>query len=188
MATKKGKPKPQYTKKQKATIVNKVCNLYASQYATLESCCDASGISVRAFRYWVAEDADFAELYKKAKATQNDYYWEELVKPKAKSALLRRIEGETKKEVKRDGEMVNGKFVMKKKTETTSEILPDTTMTIFAMKGLYPEMFKERKELTGKDGEPLQSGPVQVVITATNIKPITSEAALLEILNQDKEG
>lgn len=154
MSAQKGKSKPEYTHEQKAQIVERVCLLYESQNVTLESCCNAAGVSVRAFYLWVSENAQFAERYKKAKVKQDDFYWD-LLREKGKTALERLIEGEEKTEVKEEGSNVGGKFIMAKKTTTTTKILPNATAVIFAMKGEYPERFVERHEHSGKNGAPI---------------------------------
>lgn len=150
-----------YTPALRAELVERICELYESQNATIESCCEAAGVPERTFRLWLSQDAEYAERYKKAKQIQDTAYWQEVIRPLAKTAMQRRLEGETKTETKSEGEWRGeGKsrvFVEKKRTETKSEILPDTTLTIFAMNGLYPGMFAKRLEHTGKDGGPIET-------------------------------
>lgn len=150
-----------HTPEQKAELVKRICVLYESQNATIASCCKACGISDRTFLLWLAENSELSERYKKAKQTQDNTYWQEIIRPLAKTAMQRRLEGETKTETKSEGEWRGeGKarvFVERKRTETKSEILPDTTLTIFAMNGLYPSMFAKRLEHTGKDGGPIET-------------------------------
>lgn len=61
------KKSPKYSLEEKAELVRQVCDLYESQNATIESCCDSVGVSYRAFRLWTVQHADFAEMYKKAR-------------------------------------------------------------------------------------------------------------------------
>lgn len=49
------------------------------------------------------------------------------------------------------------------------------TLLIFLLKGKKPEMYKDRHELTGKDGEPLPSATLTVNIIESGPKPVSSE-------------
>jgi len=71
MAAAKGISKPEYTFEEKTAFVERVCELYETQHATVESCCEAVGISVRSFSLWVSQFAEFTERYKKAKAKRS---------------------------------------------------------------------------------------------------------------------
>lgn len=149
----KGVQQPKHTEDEKRALVEKICALYESQDSTIESCCAAVGITYRTFAYWYTADSELSEIYKKAKSKTDDVFWDRL-RPKAKRAIERLIEGETKTETKTesgDGPMGPSS----KTTITQSEILPNSTVTIFAMKALYPDKFVERSELTGKDGKDL---------------------------------
>ena len=84
----------EFTEEEKVELVSKVCDLYQSQNSTIESCCEAVGFSYRSFHLWCTSNAAFAELYKKAKQNQDLEYWENIIRPKAKRALERLIEGE----------------------------------------------------------------------------------------------
>lgn len=127
-------------------VVERICALYETQHATIESCCEAVGINVRTFYVWISEDSQFSERYKKAKAQQDAAYWEEVIKPLSKTALQKLLQGGTRTEKKSEqGENANGSF--SKDTESEIEFLPNPTAAIFALKGLYPEMFAERSKV-----------------------------------------
>jgi len=145
MAGKKGEPQKKYTDEEKLKIGLLVCDLYESQGATIESCCNAAGVSVAAFRLWAVQLGELGEAYKKAKALQDQIFWDRL-KPIAKSAFERLLTGEAKTEVKNEYEGEGEEKKLKKHIKTTSEILPNPTVTIFAMKGVYPDMFVERTQ------------------------------------------
>lgn len=140
----KGQPQTHYTEEEKIRLGKLVCELYESQGATLESCCKAVGISDRLFRLWAVQVSEVSEAYKKVKAVQDQIFWDR-IKPIAKTAFERLLSGETKTERKDEsGTGANGPFT--KESITTSEILPNPTVTIFAMKGVYPDMFVEKTQ------------------------------------------
>lgn len=149
-----------HTPEQKEELVEKICQMYESQNATVASCCEAAGITDRTFSIWVAQNSEFSERYKKAKENQDDQYWQEIIRPLAKTALQRRLEGETKVETKHEGawkgDGENRIYVETKRTETNVEILPDATLIMFSMKGIYPQMFTERKEISGPNRSPIK--------------------------------
>jgi hypothetical protein len=155
------KPSPKYSLEEKAELVKKVCDLYESQNATIESCCKSVGVSYRAFRLWTVEHADFAELYKKARNNQDNIFWEDIIRPKSKKSLLRLIEGEEYTETKEeDGLTPMGP--VSKTTITKKVVLPNPTAVIFAMKGEYKDRFTDRQEITGKDGKELPAAIITV--------------------------
>ena len=151
----KGEKQIKYTEEQRAEIVERICLLYESQNATIASCCQACGITDRTFLLWVAADSALSERYKKAKAVQDDNYWESIIRPLAKTALQKHLEVEYADkdvDVVYQGVPVKDKEGNPAKQRTREFVLPNPTLTIFAMKGLYPEKFADRHEHTGKDG------------------------------------
>lgn len=155
MPAKKGESKPEYTPEQKAGIVELVCELYETQNATIESCCQSAGISKRAFSLWVGQNTQFAERYKKAKQQQDAHYWEEIIRPLAKTSLQRLLEGEETQDVEiRD--LSDKGFLTNQKATTvkTSRTTPNPTAVIFALKGEYPERFTERQDIKIQSDQP----------------------------------
>ena len=149
----KGESRKLHTDEEKLMIGKLVCDLYESQGNTIESCCKMADISESAFRLWCVQITEIGELYKKAKKVQEKVFWER-AQPLIEKAFVRLIKGESKRETKReDGIGAGGPF--SKDVVTESEILPNATVTIFGMKGIYPDRFVEKQELTGKDGAPL---------------------------------
>ena len=185
MAAVKGQSKPQHTEEQKAGLVERICLLYESQHITAESACESVGLSYRAFKYWLAENSEFSERYKKAKQNQESAYWEELIKPLSKRALQKHLEIE----VAEDESDVVYQGVISKDPETNAPlkqrskkwVLPNPTITIFALKGLYPEKFSEKHEITGKDGAPLNAG-------AESKLSVDELATLVALMKKAKEG
>lgn len=157
MAGHKGQAKPIYSQDERRAIVEKVCELYASQEVTIESCCEAVGVSDRAFRYWIATNADFAEIYKKAKAKQDGIFFDAL-RPIIKGGLRRLLEGEEFEEtviadLHFKGTLTKEKATTIKRGRTT----PNPTAVIFAAKGAWPEVFADRSivdmKVSGHDSE-----------------------------------
>ena len=146
MPVKKGTSKPEYTHEQKAAFVERVCELYETQNSTLESCCRSVGISDRSFNLWAGQFAEFAERYKKAKANQDAHYWQDIIRPLTKTSLQRLLEGEETEDTEvRD---LSDKGLLTGHTAQTvkrSKTQPNATAVIFALKGLYPDMFADRQ-------------------------------------------
>ena len=159
------KKSPKYSLEEKSEIVSKVCDLYVSQNATIESCCDAVGVSYRAFRLWTVEHAHFAELYKKARQDQDKAYWEDIIRPKAKAGLIKLLEGGVKTETTTE-EGVGPMGAVSKTVVKVSELLPNVTAVALAMNGEYKERFSQRQEITGKDGKDLPAAIITVRIPA----------------------
>lgn len=147
----------EYTVDQKLDFVTRICEMYQSQNATIESCCEAVGITYRSFHLWCAANSDLSDLYKKAKQKQDLEYWENIIRPKAKRALERLIEGEERVETSEDSAPnKDGLMVVKRKRILKSPISPHAAAVIFAMKGEYPDRFADRAQITGKDGAELK--------------------------------
>lgn len=140
----KGEKQIKHTDEQKREIVERVCELYETQNATVESCCEAAGISDRLFRLWLGQNSELSERYKKAKAKQDDVYWD-MLRPLAKTSLQRLLEGEETEDVELKDLSFQGFLTNQKaKTVKRSKTQPNPTAVIFALKGLYPDMFADR--------------------------------------------
>ena len=138
-----------YTDEERLAIFERVCEVFASQHCTIESACAAVGLNDRTFRLWKVKYSELSELYKKARATQFDLYWEDLVVPRAESALIRLLKGETKIEKKIEPLTDKGFLTGHEKvTITESEILPHAVITMFAMKAVHPEKFDKDEGVT----------------------------------------
>ena len=138
-----------HTPEEKRAIVQIVCDLYESQGSTIESCCDAAGVSYRLFKLWLAQNSEFSELSKKAKERECDIYWERL-QEKAKTSFERLIDGEERVEVKEEGSDKDGYFVVSKKVVLTTKSLPNAAAVIFAMKGEFPDKYADRSLVSMK--------------------------------------
>ncbi|TXH53472.1 MAG: hypothetical protein E6Q97_13190 [Desulfurellales bacterium] len=148
MATKKGSAKPQTKPEERGEVVERVCVLYESQHATLESCCQAAGIASRTFYEWLAENAEFAQRYKKAKTAQREFYWQEIIRPLAETGLEKLLKGQklktkTVEDLSFQGNLTGERAATEKEVESS----PNPTAVIFTLKGLEPEMFADRSKV-----------------------------------------
>lgn len=141
----KGQKQVHYSDEEKLEVARKVCDLYASQNATLESCCEACGISDRIFLYWRHTNEEVAEIYKKARSTSDEIFFDRLM-PKTMTALEKLIDGmEYTQKKTEEGVGANGPI--SKEVLTEMKVLPNATAVIFAAKGLWPEKFAERQKV-----------------------------------------
>lgn len=139
---------------QKLELVQRICDLYETQGATVASCCKAVGINERTFYFWLKENSQLSEIYEKAKEGADVVYWDRL-REKAKGSLEKLVDGfKVKGSRKETGETDKGHF--SKDIETVDEVGPNPTAVIFTLKGLYPEMFTDRQKIE-------HSGEVQTI-------------------------
>ena len=150
-----------YSDSERKELTEMICALYESQNATIESCCEACGVPERTFRLWLSQNAEDAERYKKAKEVQDHNYWHEIIKPKAKTALQRHLEveyAEREVDVVYQGVLSKDEEGNPVKQRTREFVLPNPTITIFSMKGLYPGMFADKHEHSGPGGGAIEIG------------------------------
>lgn len=150
----KGKPTVNATEEQKILLSRQICDLYASQNATIASCCEAVGVQERTFRLWVQKNAEVSEMYKNAKEKANIILWDR-IREKATRALEKLIEGQTYTETRRETG-TSGPNIIDKTVKSEVFVTPNPTAVIFALKGEFPERFAERtKTDITSGGEPL---------------------------------
>jgi len=162
MIKKKGlssKPKSTKTKKkidpeqERRTKVEKICELYSLENVTIESCCEEVGIAIRTFRNWCRDNADFAELFKKAKDA-NAKIGKEGLREKATSALEKAISGffvEEEETIERFN--AGGVKTSTIRTKRKKFINPSTTAIIFALKNVDPANWNDQNaiDLSGEE-------------------------------------
>ena len=174
MGKAKGVPAPQHTEEQKIALSEKVCELYETQNATLESCCEAVGISDGSFYLWCSKIGQIGERYKKAKQKNEDHYFEERLKPKLMTAMERLItdmdeEKAVTEELAHQGLKTGDTRTII--TKTRREANP--TAVIFGMKGVFPDKFAERTKtettLTLVNGAEMTPEQVDAAIDAALI-------------------
>lgn len=168
----KGAPAPQHTEKEKIALSEKVCELYETQNATIESCCEAIGISDGSFRLWCRQIAEIGERYKKAKELSVELYWDRL-RDKAQRGLERLVEGTTYTEIRREnGEGPKGPIT--KTVEAEVVIMPNPISVIFALKGEFPDRFVERTRsdatVTISNGGELSAEQFEALKKAANVQ------------------
>lgn len=170
-----------HTPEQKRAIVEQVSNLYASQQCTLASCCEASGISERAFYLWITENAELAEIYKKARTKSEEIFWEKL-RPIANNALQRHLEGEDYEEIVEADAVFQGVPTgFKIQTLKRGKVLPNPTVTIFAHKGLNSEKFAERQKIETESKTEIQ-------VSITDQLTLDEQRAILKAIKAQKRA
>lgn len=145
MGKSKGVPTPLHTEKEKIALSEKVCELYETQNATIESCCQAVGISDGSFRLWCKQISEIGERYKKAKEVFEENYFEERLKPKLMTAMERLISDmEEEKHVIEELAHQGLKTGDIRTVTTKTRRDPNATAVIFGMKGAFPDKFADR--------------------------------------------
>ena len=81
-----------HTAEEKVEISRKVCEAYANDVVTIDSCAENQGISIRTFSNWCEEITEISEMYKAAQISQTDKYKRNL-KAKCLSSLEKLVNG-----------------------------------------------------------------------------------------------
>lgn len=159
---------------ERVELVTKVCDVYASEGGTVESTCEACGLNPNTFYLWTCKYPELREIYKKAKALSDEVFLEKL-RPRAQNALIKLIEGEVFTKTKREtGETAAG--LIDKTVVEEVKVHPNVTAAIFALKGLQPETFTERKDIT-TNGESLNE---------FSKIPLEKRLRIMEILEEEQ--
>ena len=155
----------QHTQEEKIEVSQKICDLYAANNFTLESCCKEYNITDRTFRIWCDEISEISDAYKKAK-TKNAINYKTQLREKAKTSMQKLIEGWEYKKTTKEKKVV-GAVEHVRITETTEVVLPNPTMIIFAMTNTNNEnddSFVHRQTLSGGQDESGNDKPIEVKI------------------------
>jgi len=184
MGKTKGVASPAHTNEEKISLAKRVCEVYESQNCTLESACESVGIAWRTFYLWNAQIAEIAETYKKAKEKADEFYWQELLKPKLKTSLEVLVEGfqdeqETEEDVYWQGVSIKDPdtgMPMRKNKIVRSRVAPNPTSVIFGMKVVFPDKTKDGLDITS-GGKELSRGPLADL-------PIEQQAEILRMLQK----
>lgn len=148
-----------YTPEEVEAFMVKILSAIENENASVNSACDSVGISRKTFYNWIDENIQFTQRYKKAKEAANAAYWENIIKPKAKTALERLLDGEivverkVYKRINSEGEEEITEIV-----ETHKPITTNPTSAIFANKIIYPELLKESIEVNHSGGVSVNDG------------------------------
>lgn len=166
MGRTKGKSAPHHSLEEKLSLATKACEVYESQWCTIESACESVDLSVSTFRLWTVQIAEIGEIYKKAKARAEEHYFEERLKPKAMRALEKMIDGfdesqEVEEDVYWQGVLMKGEgdAPLRKNKVTKSRVAPNPTSVIFGMKMAFPEKTKDGVDIT-TNGKDVGRGPL----------------------------
>jgi hypothetical protein len=165
------------TQDERLELVTKICDLYASEGGTIESTCEACGLSVNTFYLWTCKYTELKDIYKKAKELSDEVFLEKL-RPRAQKSLIRLIEGETYTKTKQESGINAGGSFDKTVTEDVL-ILPNPTSVIFALKGVQHETFGDKKDIT-TNGESLNTPFANM--------PLSKRIAILEILESESDA
>jgi len=139
--------------KEKIEVAGRICEQYATGLYTLESCCEAEGITYRTLRNWAEKISEISGSLKKAKIEADESSRQDL-REKARQGLRLKVTGHevTEKRTFYDEEGNVTKII-----ETTKYIPPSDTAIIFALTNADPDNFKHLRavEVTGEvDEEP----------------------------------
>lgn len=145
--SRKGKASPQATQEERLLLAQKVCEVYQSQWCTVESACKSVGVEERTFRLWIAKYSEVSEMYKKAKSLSEESYFEDRLKPKAMRALEKLVDGLDYTEIKEE-DGLGPQGPTSKTTKTQVKILPNPTSVIFAIKTIFPEKTRTNTDIT----------------------------------------
>lgn len=123
----------------------KLCKLGATDMEVA----DFFEVEVRTLYRWKAEHDDFCQALKAGKAEAD---------ARVERSLFARATGYEHDEV--DIRVVGGAIVQ---TPLRKHYPPDTTACIFWLKNRRPDEWRDRQELTGKDGAPLFEKPAETM-------------------------
>lgn len=144
-----------HTEEEKKIIFEQVCEIYRSQSCTLESACQACGISDRTFYLWRTQNAEFAQIYIQAREIGRSLHWEQKIQPLVDRGMLLHLQGgeRTEKTIKRelkdrkqdDGTVIQEMEIVER-AEKIIEYLPHPGVLMFAAKGLEAGRFIDKSE------------------------------------------
>lgn len=147
------KSKSRWQKSKKLRLAQLICEKYATNKYTIESCCDSEGVPYRTFNSWTTKGkkgyvAEVEEFYKNALDKKSETNRGEL-KEIALSSFRRLISGEEYEEkstiIRVDPSGEGGQIREVKKT--IKKIMPNPASVIFALKNLDPEHFKDKQDI-----------------------------------------
>ena len=164
------------TQDERLELVKKICDLYASEGGTIESTCEACGLSVNTFYLWTCKYTELKEIYKKSKELSDEVFLEKL-RPRAQKSLIRLVEGETYTKTKRETGTTATGGIDKMIVEEVM-VLPNPTSVIFALKGVQHETFGDKRDIT-TNGESLNTPFANM--------PLSKRMAILEILESEND-
>lgn len=133
----------QRTDDDKAKLVEAICDHYEKHNQTIESVCDAFGITYRTFVIWCNDNSSFSDRYKKAKDFGTTAR-KDLLREKAVNGIELLIQGfhttetETEEMFDKRGNLIGKRIKTKKRY-----IAPNPTAIIFALKNCDPKNWND---------------------------------------------
>lgn len=131
---------------ERVEVAKKICDLYATDEYTIQSCCSSEGIDYRTFLNWTEEgnkqyDSQISELYKNSKLRKRKASNSELVKL-ARRALKKKLDMMTYKEtttIEEQGAITNTKTV-------TKTVIPSAADIALALNNLDDDFDDHREQ------------------------------------------
>ncbi len=134
-------------KEERIEIAEKICATYGAENVTLESATVAHGMPVRTFNDWCNNNAEIAELYKKAKQAKREARRIKL-KYMALTALERLISVTEVTEVHTEGKLdADGKTIVTKQKNVKKVLEPNPVAVIFTLKNTDPDNWTEKQQI-----------------------------------------
>jgi len=129
---------------EKSELVKLICEHYEQHNQTIESVCQAFGISCRTFNGWCFENAEFSDRYKKAKDF-GTHVRKDLLREKATNGIELLIDGFHVTETEVD-EMFDkrGNLIGKRVRTKKRFVAPNPTAIIFALKNCDPKNWNDQ--------------------------------------------
>ncbi|MGB0880594.1 MAG: helix-turn-helix domain-containing protein [Polaribacter sp.] len=132
---------------QKIEVAKSICEQYAKNEHTIESCCNHFGISDRTFYNWIHKNKEIKKMYEYAKKYANNIDRSELL-AKAKSSLHKLVEGYTITEKKIIQRADSVEVV-----EAKEKHIPiNSTAVFFTLVNLSDGEYKHKQDIKHKGG------------------------------------
>lgn len=161
LAERVNKSQIKYTLEHKTKLTHAILSIYATGKYTLESCCEAQGITDRTFRDWLYKHPELSILYEEYKITMREVSKEELRKLAEKS-LEKLVKGGEFEESTTVLQMVKGKDgIMKAEVKEVRKVKkvvqPNTAAVLFTLTNLDPKQWRNTQLIEGKITATLQA-------------------------------
>lgn len=172
-----------HTHEEKVKVAGAICERYATDKYTIDSCCKKHGITHRTFRNWCVDVSEVSDLYLKAQQDAANIKKERL-KEKALQGLEKLISGYKVTEETRE-QLVNqlGRISLddegqpiEKVKKVMKHVGPNPTAIIFTLTNRDPEEWKNSQNINSKNtnsntnlnynSEPLSSEKIREINAA----------------------
>lgn len=186
----KNKTQPKHSDKEKLQLVTAISDLYADGN-TIQSCCEAVGISFRSFYNWTKSDSKLAKIYNDARDSQAVFFKEKL-RPKSYISLEKLVEGYEYEEVKTTGinaldENGNEVFIVKGIEKIKKRVQPNASAVIYSIQStssFSPDFVQKNKLDITSNGNTI---PGVVVLPQSEIDNLENENPIDSLLENAEE-